>query len=158
MTEKELQKLNRRRLLELLLIQTERADNLEAELEKTGRKLRNKLLWQKESGSIAEAALKLNGVFEAADAAAAQYLENIRISSEYQDKLREDAEAEARATVERAKKEAEEIRLEAQGLLDETERICAERTAECDELLRAARLLYEYLSTSAEITRKGQIK
>ena len=31
-----------------------------------------------QAGSIAEAALRLNGVFEAAEAAAQQYLENVR--------------------------------------------------------------------------------
>ena len=35
-----------------------------------------------QAGSIAEAALKLNGVFEAAQAACNQYLENIRLQGE----------------------------------------------------------------------------
>lgn len=125
MTEKELKKLTRRRLLELLLIQTERADRLEEELEITNGKLQSKLLSEKESGSVAEAALKLNGVFEAADAAAAQYLENIRIASEYQDKLRAEAEEEARRIVLDAEAYADKLRLEAEKMLDDTKRRCA---------------------------------
>ena len=35
---------------------------------------------QDESGRIAEAALKLNGIFEAAEKAAAQYIENVKAS------------------------------------------------------------------------------
>ena len=99
MTEKDFKKLTRRQLLELLLVQTQRADSLEAELELTKSKLQSKLLSEKESGSIAEAALKLNGIFEAADSAAAQYLENIRVSVEYQEKLKSEAEDEARRII-----------------------------------------------------------
>lgn len=78
MTDKELKKLSRKQLLELLLKQTERADQLEQELMLLQKKLDDKTLGVNESGSIAEAALKLNGVFEAAQAAADQYLENIK--------------------------------------------------------------------------------
>ena len=125
MTEKDLKKLTRRRLLELLLIQTERAEALTAELEITNSKLQNKILSEKESGSIAEAALKLNGVFEAADAAAAQYLENIKNASEYHDRLLSDAEDKARSIIAKAEADAAQIRLEAQQLLDDTKRRCA---------------------------------
>jgi hypothetical protein len=78
MTEKELKKLNRKQLLELLLKQTEYSESLEKKLEDLERKLEDKLLIETEAGSIAEASLKLNGVFEAAQAAADQYLENIK--------------------------------------------------------------------------------
>lgn len=82
MTEKELKKLNRKQLLELLLVQTDRADRLEEQLAHMERRLSDRAIAQTEAGSIAEAALRLNGVFEAAEAAAAQYLENIRRLSE----------------------------------------------------------------------------
>jgi len=78
MTEKELKKLNRKQLLELLLQQTERVELLEAELEETKQKLSERIIKEKEAGSIAAAALMLNGVFEAAQAAADQYLESIK--------------------------------------------------------------------------------
>lgn len=77
MTEKELSELSRKQLLELLLKQTERADQLELQLKEAEEKLACRLIIEKEAGSIAEAALQLNGVFEAAEAAAAQYLENV---------------------------------------------------------------------------------
>ncbi len=78
MTEKELKRLNRKELLELLLVQTKRADDLEIKLAEMEKKLQDRAIIEKEAGSIAEAALKLNGIFEAADKAALQYLENIK--------------------------------------------------------------------------------
>lgn len=78
MTEKELRKLNRKQLLELLLIQTNRADELEKRLSEMQSALNDREIALSEAGSIAEAALKLNGIFEAADAAAKQYLDNIK--------------------------------------------------------------------------------
>ena len=87
MTEKELKKLNRKQLLELLLIQTSRADKLEAELNKAKERLKRRELVEMEAGTMAEAALRINRVFEAADAAAAQYLQNImRINKQMEEK------------------------------------------------------------------------
>ena len=78
MTEKELKKLNRKQLLELLLRQTERVETLETELAETKRQLEDKRITEMEAGSIADAALKLNGIFEAAQKAADQYLDNVK--------------------------------------------------------------------------------
>ena len=77
-----LKKLSRRQLLELLLLQTKRVEELEGELARTEKKLRDRRISELESGSIAEAALKLNGIFEAAQAAADQYLENVRAQTD----------------------------------------------------------------------------
>ncbi|MCD8238501.1 MAG: DNA repair protein [Clostridiales bacterium] len=77
-----LKKLKRQELLELLLEQTKRAEALEEELKKKNEELENKKLVIDESGSIAEAALRLNSVFEAAEKAAEQYLQNIKEKAE----------------------------------------------------------------------------
>ena len=82
MTEKELRKLNRYQLLELLIMQTERADMLMARLELAEKQLVDKHLNISNLGSIAEASLQLNGVFQAAQAAADQYLEEARRQAE----------------------------------------------------------------------------
>ena len=76
-----LSKLTRKQLLELLLCQTQRVEELESELAALEKKLRERRIAELEAGSIAEAALKLNGVFEAAQAAADQYLENVRTAA-----------------------------------------------------------------------------
>ena len=81
----DLKKLSRHQLLELLLRETKRVEELEAELAEAEKKLRDRRIAELEAGSIAEAALKLNGVFEAAQAAADQYLENIRAAAGIED-------------------------------------------------------------------------
>lgn len=78
MTEKELHKLKRTELLEMMLAQSREIEVLRARIEELETKLADREIRIRESGSIAEAALKLNGIFEAAQAAADQYLENIR--------------------------------------------------------------------------------
>ena len=78
MTEKQLKKLSRKELLELLLVQTSRADELEAQLNEAREQLKKREILEMEAGTMAEAAMKINGVFEAVDAAAAQYLQNIK--------------------------------------------------------------------------------
>ncbi len=77
MTEKELRRLSRAELLEMLLAQTEENRQLKRELKEARDALSNRQIAIEESGTMAEAALKLNGVFEAADRAVQQYLENI---------------------------------------------------------------------------------
>lgn len=111
MTDKELHKLGRRELLQLLLQQGREAEEQRLQLVETEEQLRQleenyerlrKRLDQKdeqihqlrdtleaertkreikleEAGSIAEAALRLNGIFEAAQSAADQYLHNVRL-------------------------------------------------------------------------------
>lgn len=86
MTEKELKKLNRRQLLELMLAQSKRIDMLEHELEITCAKLDNQRIVAEETGSLAEAALRLSGVFEAAQEAADIYLKNVQKNAEQQKK------------------------------------------------------------------------
>lgn len=75
MTEKELKKLTRYQLLELLIVQTERADKLQQQLEKAQQRLNDKEIQMTVLGSIAEASLELSGVFAAAQKAADMYLE-----------------------------------------------------------------------------------
>ncbi|MBQ7779408.1 MAG: DNA repair protein [Clostridia bacterium] len=84
MTEKDLKKLSRKELLELLLEQTRRVNYLQEKLAAAERQLANRSITASEAGSIAEAALKLNGVFEAAEAAASQYIVNVKRMSEKQ--------------------------------------------------------------------------
>ena len=78
MTDKELKKLTRAELLEMLLIQSKEKQRLEEELREAKEKLEERDIMIAEAGSIAEAALRLNDVFEAAQKAADQYLENVK--------------------------------------------------------------------------------
>ena len=78
MKDKELRHLSRSELLEMLLVQVDESKKLKMQLNEMQAQLDNRQILMNEAGSIAEAALQLNGVFEAAQNAAAQYLENIR--------------------------------------------------------------------------------
>lgn len=77
-----LKKLSRQDLLEMLIAEEKRIEALEKELEEARAELANRRILIESSGSIAEAALKLNGIFEAAQAAADQYLENLKLQNE----------------------------------------------------------------------------
>ena len=81
MTDKELQKLSRSALLEMLLEQSRENDRLRAQVEELARQLSDRQFKIDQAGSIAEASMQINQVFEAAQAAAEQYLENIRALS-----------------------------------------------------------------------------
>ena len=94
MTEKELRRLSRMDLLEMLLEQSREVERLQKELETVKNQLGDRRIMEQEAGSIAEASLKLNKVFEAAQQAADQYLENIRIRSEISQNGETENEAE----------------------------------------------------------------
>jgi hypothetical protein len=78
MTDKDLKKLNRQDLLILLAEQTARANALEEKLRVAEEQLTSRNLSINESGTLAEAALKLSGIFQAADEAVASYFEKIK--------------------------------------------------------------------------------
>lgn len=78
MTDKQLKKLSRRELLEMLIAQTRRTETLEKKLAEAERQLQDRNLTISEAGSLADAVIKLNGVMEAAQNAAQQYLDNAK--------------------------------------------------------------------------------
>ena len=81
MTNKELRKMTRSELLELLIVQMEENEILQTKLNAANDELENRRLAVVNAGSLAEAALQINGVFEAAEAAAEQYLDNVRTTT-----------------------------------------------------------------------------
>ena len=85
MTEKELKRLRRSDLLELLLAQSKENQKLQQELEEARAQLADQAIKIEKAGSMAEAALQLSGIFEAADRACTQYLENIRMRNQEED-------------------------------------------------------------------------
>ena len=84
MTDQELRKLSRAELLELLLAESQENERLRGQLREAEEKLASRAIEIEKAGSIAEAALALNGVFETAQKAADQYLENVRRLAERQ--------------------------------------------------------------------------
>lgn len=113
MTDKELKKLSRRELLELLLEQTKRADELQRLLDEANQKLESRDIELNKAGSIAEAALKLNGIFQAAEAAAEQYVESVKKAAEVRpEKEKTDSEKKADTPIASEKTKKEEIVVE----------------------------------------------
>lgn len=78
MKDKELKKLSRAELLEMLIAQSKEVAALKEQLNHAEEQLKDRQILIDNAGSIAEASLQLNGVFEAAQNAAAQYLENVQ--------------------------------------------------------------------------------
>lgn len=97
MTGKELRKLNRYQLLELLLIQTERIEKLEEELEQ----MRNYQVRLSNLGSMAEVSVQLSGVLEAAQKTAELYLEAAKAKAV---QIEEEAKQQAQAILAEAGK------------------------------------------------------
>ncbi len=112
MTDRELKKLSRADLLELLLEQMKENERLSVQLKETREKLQKKELDIQNAGSIAQASLQLNGVFEAAQAACDQYLENIKRLHDEQIKTCEQIERATQRKCRQILAEAERLSLE----------------------------------------------
>lgn len=125
MTDKEFKRLRRDELIDIIyaLQQSEKA--LQEENESLRRRLSEREIKINNSGSIAEAALALNGVFEAAQSAADQYLEQVRQNN---DKYQAEVRAQAAAILEQAQTECDEMRRQA-------EADCERIRAKADEIL-----------------------
>lgn len=105
MTDQELKKLNRAELLKFLLEESRENEQLR-------RQLADRKIEIEKAGSIAEASLQLNGVFQAAQAACEQYTANIKQLSEQQrqtcdrivNETREKCEKQERETTEKCER------------------------------------------------------
>ena len=73
-----LKKRSRLEILELFLKQSEELAQVKEELKIAKEELAERRITISESGSIAEAALKLSGIFEVAQKAANEYLDNVK--------------------------------------------------------------------------------
>ncbi len=93
---KEYKHLSRKDLLEMLIEQDAEIEQLQFDLQDAKKRLKSRDINIKEAGTIAEASFALNGVLEATDAAAQQYLENIKKCSENQEAEKEKILADAR--------------------------------------------------------------
>lgn len=83
MTDRELRKLSRVELLEMLVTLSEENEKLKTENEELRKQLADRSILIEKAGSIAEASMEISGVFKAAQDAADRYLENIkRLGSE----------------------------------------------------------------------------
>ena len=119
MTDKEVKRLSRSQLIEIIYQLQIREEELTDKNRRLEKELRSKRIRMENAGNIAEAALELNDVFRSAQNAAAQYLSEIQIVRETAEKERQliilDAQEEARQIIQKAKDEASLI-------IDDTQR------------------------------------
>ena len=132
MTDKEFKRLSRSQLIDIIYQFQLKQDELIKENERLSQALEDKRIRVSETGNLAEAALEIHKVMEAAQNAAAHYIEEMqlrvdeecrRIVEEQREKHKEhqdaasylirQAEQEAAEIIVRAKAEAEEIRRQA---------------------------------------------
>ena len=118
MTEKELRRLSRADLLEMLIDQSVELEETKKKLAAAEEALASRVIEINSAGSIAEAALRLNGVFEAAQAACDQYVRNISLLNERSEMICRRMEQESREKADR--------------LLEETRRKCLAMEAQAE--------------------------
>ena len=134
MTDEELRKLKRADLLELLVAQGKENEALQEKLRQAEAALWDRQIQLDEAGNIAEAALRLSGVFEAAQQASDQYLENIRKMHEETESRCTQLEETSRA---RAEQLEQESKAQAERLVAEAEEKARTLTAETEAKCRA---------------------
>lgn len=103
MIDKEIQKLSRKDLLQIMVEQSKENDSLKLqieelkkEIEEVKEKLDDKNIKIEKAGTLAEASFYLNGVFDAAEAAAQQYLDNLKVLYEREKENCEKKEEESK--------------------------------------------------------------
>lgn len=114
MTTNDMKKLSRTDLLEMLIEQStevqalrEKVSELELALQEKEAMLQKRDMAINEAGSIAEAALQLSGIFEAAETASHDYMENIRKLSTRQQEVCRQREKESLECAEQCIKDAQ---------------------------------------------------
>ena len=151
MTEKELKKLNRYQLLELIILQTEQIAELEKQLSHTKEQLDAQQIQSSQAGSIADAAMQLSGIFKAAQKAADTYLENVKRHTDNADRIEAEATAAAEQLLEKARTEADSLtknaKTEATTLVEnarsDAERITTNAQQQADSLIQSAQTMLE---------------
>ena len=104
MQENELHKLGKTELLTIIYEQEKQLEQLKDEIKELNQKLENRTITIKEAGSIADASLKINKIFEAAQQAADEYLRSIK---EVNNVSQENAEIGKAITNDKESKETE---------------------------------------------------
>lgn len=112
MTDQELRRLSRADLIDIIYTLQQQKEQAEQQLAQAQAQLQDRQLRLANAGSIAEAALSLNGVFDAAQAAADQYLQAVRTSAAetqaQKEQILADAERQAKEIVDTAERQAAE--------------------------------------------------
>ena len=153
MPDRELRRMRRAELVEIILALKQTEDRLRAENAALSAQLQERQIHIENAGSIAQAALELNKVFEAAQAAADEYVASVRAANKNTDAQ---AQTEAANLKARTQKECDEqaeaaarsraqTEADCKAMLARTQQEIQQRWAAFDR--RASELLDGYHST-----------
>lgn len=109
MTDRQLRKASRTELLKLLVEEKKINETLQEQIRQMQLQLENRQLRMNQAGSLAEAALKLSGIFDAAESACQYYTENIRSLSGRQEEICRKMEQETREKCDRMLEQAKQM-------------------------------------------------
>ena len=130
MAERDVKRLSKYEMQDIILKQDKEIEELKNLLDIKEKLLEDRTIRLLESGSIAEAALKLNGIFEAADAAVKNYVESIEALRVRQEEIC-------------AKREEESVR--------KAEEIIADATQKRDQMTQQCKDLEEQTKKHCEL-------
>ena len=157
MTDKELKRLTRVELIDIIYELQKQKDAADVRVAQLQEKLNQRELRIAQAGSIAEAAIGLNGVFEAAQAAADQYLHSIQTATSSIQRKLDAAEAQRKEIISSAEEEANRIVREgenkARAIVEAAERQSSEKW-DCFEK-RARELIAAHTELQRLIKRGG---
>lgn len=147
MTDKELKHLSRVELIDIIYELQKQKEAADAQVSQLQDQLNTRELHIAEAGSIAEAAISVNGVFEAAQAAADQYLFSIKAATANMSEKMEAAEKQRQSILQAAEQQAQKI-------VADADRQAAEKWA-CFEK-RANELIAAHAELQALVRRGGK--
>ena len=141
MAGKELRHMSRGELIDVIYALKKQQEKLEAENEELQRQLSQRELKLQQAGSIAEAAMALNQVFEVAQQAADQYLQSVYANcgdaEEMAKGILADANAQAQNTLEEARRQSETLLFQAKAEKAQTEQECQDLRQKTEEETKA---------------------
>ncbi len=154
MTEKDLKRLGRMELLEIIaemkrreIELTARLDEANGAIEALKHQIEDRKIRISKAGSIAEAALELNGVIESAQQAADEYLQSVY-----------DANSDMNEKMERAEKARRELlygaEREAAARIRAADKICAERIAAAEKEIKRMKSSVTSVTSDTRDTRE----
>ncbi len=141
MAGKELRHMSRGELIDVIYALKKQQEELAAENEELRQQLSQRELKLQKAGSIAEAAMSLNQVFEAAQQAADQYLQSVYANcgdaEEMAKGILADANAQAQNTLEQARRQSETLLSQARAEKAQTEQECQALRQKTEEETKA---------------------
>lgn len=137
---KEMKKLSRAELLDIIYEMKKNEEELKNDLRNAQEELKKREIVIEKSGSIAEASLALNGVFEAAQQAADAYIQSVKSQYENMEAKNNEAETERQQIINEAEATGHKIvkAAEAEGdkIIEDARQRGAEMIAEAKEDIR----------------------